>query len=261
MTFSLVWLPDVLKTAGLKVALDPGWENRGHGDVGSILGIICHHTAGVRTGIMPSLKVVRDGRPDLKGPLSQLGLGRDGTYFVIAAGRCFHAGAGVWNGLTNGNTNFIGIEAENTGRADDFPWPAVQLDAYRRGVAAILKHLGLRADACCGHREYARPIGRKSDPVFDMMSFRTSLAGIMTSSAVPLLIPQAEPSGAGRPTLRRGATGLLVEEVQRKVGVETPNGVFGPKTEARVREFQRTHGMVPDGIVGPKTWDALDAAT
>jgi len=28
-------------------------------------------------------------------------------------------------------------------------------------------------------------------------------------------------------------------------------------TEALVREFQRTHGLVPDGIVGPKTWEAL----
>ena len=34
----------------------------------------------------------------------------------------------------------------------------------------------------------------------------------------------------------------------------------GPKTEAAVREFQRSHSLVPDGIVGPKTWAALDVA-
>jgi len=28
--------------------------------------------------------------------------------------------------------------------------------------------------------------------------------------------------------------------------------------EARVREFQRRQSLVPDGIVGPKTWRALD---
>jgi len=28
-------------------------------------------------------------------------------------------------------------------------------------------------------------------------------------------------------------------------------------TEAAVRRFQRAHGMVPDGIVGPKTWQKL----
>ncbi len=43
---------------------------------------------------MPSLGVIRDGRPGLKGPLSQLGLGRDGAYYVIAAGRAQHAGRG-----------------------------------------------------------------------------------------------------------------------------------------------------------------------
>src|SRR5215210_8914862 len=140
MPFSLTWLADVLVQAGLNVAEEPGWKNRGRAEVGPIRGVMCHHTAGGAQGNMPSLRIIRDGRPDLPGPLSQLGLGRDGTYYVIAAGRCNHAGKGIWKGLVNGNSNFIGIEAENTGSSNDFPWPAVQLDAYHRGVAAILKH-------------------------------------------------------------------------------------------------------------------------
>ena len=116
MAFSLTWLPDVLKAAGLKVSLVPGWETRGLGDVGSIFGVICHHT-GVndpQKRIMPSLHSLRDGRqasPGLQalpGPLAQLGLGRDGTYFVIAAGRAVHAGIGKFKGQVNGNSNFIG---------------------------------------------------------------------------------------------------------------------------------------------------------
>ena len=113
MTFSLTWLRDVLKAADLKVSLVPGFENRGRGDVGQISGVICHHTAGPRNGNMPSLGTLikgRTGNKPLPGPLAQLGLGRDGTYFVIAAGRAIHAGIGEFKGVKNGNTNFIGIE-------------------------------------------------------------------------------------------------------------------------------------------------------
>ena len=92
MIYSLTWLPAVLKGAGLKVALVDGWESRGRGEVGPISGVICHHTAGSRVGNMPSLNTLIHGRSDLPGPLAQLGLGRDGTYYVIAAGRSNHAG-------------------------------------------------------------------------------------------------------------------------------------------------------------------------
>src|SRR5438132_13295036 len=166
MVFSLTWLPEVLEAAGLKVAEQPGWRTSGHGDVGTIRGVICHHTAGPLAGNAPSLGIVTNGRPDLSGPLAQLCLGRDGTFFVVAAGRAFHAGAGVWQGITTGNTSFIGIEAENTGLPND-PWPAVQVEAYQRGVAAILKHIGKGAEFCAGHKEYAKPKGRKTDPSFD----------------------------------------------------------------------------------------------
>ncbi|HEY6333702.1 MAG TPA: N-acetylmuramoyl-L-alanine amidase [Blastocatellia bacterium] len=260
MAFSLTWLPDVLKSSGLKVAVVPGWESRGRGDIGTVLGVLCHHTAGAKTGNMPSLDLLVKGRQDLPGPLSQLGLGRDGTYYVIAAGRCNHAGNGNWKGITAGNTHFIGIEAEHTGAADS-PWPDVQMEAYQRGAAAILKHIGKSSDFCAGHKEYAPK--RKPDPSFDMNDFRAAVAAIMESAAPELkpiapVEPRAEPGApAGRATLRRGAKGDLVKTVQRKVGVDA-DGHFGPRTEAAVRAFQRDNDLVPDGIVGPATWAALD---
>lgn len=182
MTYSLTWLPEVLLAAGLKVVNVPGWESRGVGDVLKIEGVLCHHTAGPKTGNMPSLGVIRDGRPSLRGPLSQLGLGRDGMYYVIAAGKAQHAGAGVWRNVMSGNSHFIGIEAENTGLPND-PWPVAQLESYARGVAAILSHLGLSADHCVGHKEYATPRGRKIDPSFDMNSFRLNVAQHMRPKA------------------------------------------------------------------------------
>jgi peptidoglycan hydrolase-like protein with peptidoglycan-binding domain len=263
MANSLIWLPDVLKGAGLKVALVDGWQDRGRRDVGPILGVLCHHTAGPRNGNMPSLNILVRGRSDLPGPLAQLGLGRDGTYFVLAAGRANHAGRGNWKGIVNGNTNLIGIEAENTGLANDSPWPDVQMDAYRRGAAAILKHIGKGPEFCAGHKEYALPPGRKTDPDFAMEPFRSAVAAIMNGTAPPpKLIPAAEPAvgpgePAGRPTLRRGASGDLVRLIQAKIGVPG-DGSFDAKTEAAVRAFQRARSLVPDGIVGPATWKALD---
>lgn len=110
------------------------------------------------------------------------------------------------------------------------------MDAYRRGVAAILKQLGQGADFCIGHKEYAP--GRKPDPSFDMKAFRSAVAAIIAGTApAPTLIPAAEPPvtpGAppGRPTLRRGATGDLVKQIQAKLGVEQV-GNFGPKLKPR----------------------------
>jgi peptidoglycan hydrolase-like protein with peptidoglycan-binding domain len=259
MTFSLTWLLPVLENSGLKVAPVAGWQDRGRGEVSTTLGIICHHTAGRRDGNMPSLRTLIEGRGDLAGPLAQLGLGRDGTYYVIAAGRSNHAGPGIWKGITTGNMSFIGIEAENTGLGDDSPWPAVQMDAYARGAAAILAHIRRPIDFCIGHKEWAP--GLKPDPSFEMKPLRERIAAILSGAVPHAPIPAVEPAGVGkaRSTLRRGAMGDLVRVVQQRIRLADVDGLFGAKTEASVRVFQRENGLVPDGIVGPKTWVALDS--
>ncbi|AYL97635.1 peptidoglycan recognition protein family protein [Mucilaginibacter celer] len=263
MAFSLTWLPTVLRSAGLKVAECDGWQTRGVGDVGEIIGIICHHTGNTdRTRNMPTLNALIHGRTDptpLSGPLAQLGLGRDGTYYVVAAGKANHAGAGSFEGTTAGNTHFIGIEAENTGGQNDSPWPAIQIDAYERGVAAILKHLGKGAKNCIAHKEWAPH--RKTDPDFDMVPFRAALADLLARD-VPARepIPAAEPTPTARPTLRRGGNNnpVFVKQLQQKLKIDD-DGVFGGGTEAAVRAFQRNHNLVPDGIFGPKSWQILDS--
>ncbi|MGQ7856635.1 peptidoglycan recognition protein family protein [Pedobacter sp. WC2501] len=265
MSDSLNWLPDVLKAAGLKVAECPGWKTLGKGKMGSIEGVLCHHTATTTLkGNMPSLHTLihgRTGKNPLSGPLAQLGLGRDGTFYIIAAGICNHAGPGNWKGITAGNSHFIGIEAENTGDERTESWSEVQMDAYRRGVAAILRHLGKGAEFCAGHKEYRLPKGIKNDPNFDMVGFRAAVEDILQGRAPsPILIPKSEPGAMQRGTLRRGTANdpTLVRQLQGKLGVE-PDGFFGPKTEAAVRAFQAGRGLVADGIVGPKTWAILDS--
>ncbi len=61
-----------------------------------------------------------------------------------------------------------------------------------------------------------------------------------------------------RPTLREGSADQPgdVRVVQRIVGAKQ-DGDFGPKTKAKVEDKQRELGLVADGIVGPKTWEAF----
>lgn len=229
MTFSLLWLPKVLTDAGLQVSEVPGWQNRGHGDEGSVKGIICHHTCGPLHGEMLDLNVIVEGRPDLGGPLAQLALGRTGIFHIVAAGKCWHAGRGAWQGITDGNSHFIGIEAENTGetkgpKAD--PWPDVQMDAYKRGCAAILKHIGAPASMCIGHKEWALPHGRKDDPSFDMVPFRADVAKFM-GGAAPAPIPAKPapvpaPASPGAVQSRSGIVNTLSLNVRKAAGTDSP---------------------------------------
>jgi peptidoglycan hydrolase-like protein with peptidoglycan-binding domain len=253
MVFSLIWLPDVLQRAGLVVSEVPDWRTRGLGNVKLTRGVIVHHTVGPAKGNMPSLDLLIRGSAKLGGPLAQLGLGRDGTFYVIAAGLAQHAGKGSWKGITAGNSSFIGIECENTGAPSD-AWPEKQLAALERGTAAILQHIKADAQMACGHKEWAP--GRKIDPLWDMNAFRGRVATLL-AAGVPMAPQIPAIDDQSRPTLRRGSRGQLVEVLQAALGVETV-GNFGPVTEAKVREFQRAHGLVGDGIVGPKTWSAID---
>ena len=179
----MTWLADVLRDAGLPVREVVGWQTRGHGQMGEVLGVLAHHTAGPATGDFPSEKVVVNGRSDLPGPLANLGLTRNGTWVVIASGQAWHAGTGsvAWCPKNQGNAHLIGVEAESQGTCDD--WTPQQRASYPRGVAAILRHFNLPASRAIGHKEWA--VGRKIDPAYwDMTSFRADVAHWMNAANI-----------------------------------------------------------------------------
>lgn len=60
--------------------------------------------------------------------------------------------------------------------------------------------------------------------------------------------------------LKRGSTGSEVGTLQkrlRELGFDAVE-VFGPATHAAVIAYQTSRGLLPDGIVGPQTWAALN---
>jgi peptidoglycan hydrolase-like protein with peptidoglycan-binding domain len=71
-------------------------------------------------------------------------------------------------------------------------------------------------------------------------------------------------------TVRQGSVGPAVRAVQDQINFRNNkdgrtlivDGIFGPKTAAAVKAFQRAMsvevpGLAVDGIVGPRTWQAL----
>ena len=83
-------------------------------------------------------------------------------------------------------------------------------------------------------------------------------------------IPAPTP-GTDKPTLRRGDRGEYVTLAQTEliqhgysVGDSGADGVFGANTEKAVKRFQQDNvdesgnALVPDGVIGKKTWWALD---
>lgn len=53
--------------------------------------------------------------------------------------------------------------------------------------------------------------------------------------------------------LKKGSRGELIKQLQRALNL-IPDGIFGSLTEEAVKAFQKTNGLKVDGIVGEKTW-------
>jgi hypothetical protein len=160
--------------------------------------------------------------------LAQLGLGRDGTVYVIANGVAWHAGVTI-NDAIWGNSRSIGIEAENTGSQ---PWPEVQVAAYAKLIAVLCKHYGLGVDRVKGHKEICKPAGRKIDPaglpgdmnglrgrVQAYMSGGTSTTGTLLNGDQNMKLPVAMNT--------RSETIALPPDANVKLIFAAPTTIFG----------------------------------
>jgi hypothetical protein len=62
----------------------------------------------------------------------------------------------------------------------------------------------------------------------------------------------------------RGSTGAEVEYAQQRLNVQGArpplaiDGIFGPLTRKAASESQNNHALVPDAVIGSKTWASLD---
>lgn len=246
-------------------------------------GIVEHYTAGPFASSAVSWLTA----PQAKAS-AHLVIDRDGSVTQLAPFNVptWHAGDGRLPDGTNPNLSTIGIEFVNVGwlKRDAsgryLSWNRrwviepenVFIDDRGQGwqdwtetqiVAGLAIHR-LLLDAypitfLTGH-EHVSP-RRKVDPgpAFPWRQFMTLDGRAETSLAFP-----GEPiPGFAPKLLRRGSRGGDVADLQRKLNGWfimprlITDGIFGPKTEAAVRNFQRQVGLAVDGIAGPATMAAL----
>jgi peptidoglycan hydrolase-like protein with peptidoglycan-binding domain len=134
--------------------------------------------------------------------------------------------------------------------------------------------------------------GSKGDDVRDLQEALIELAfkpgeadgvfGVLTESAVrsfqtwakttadgvvgPLTWEKLDDADKTDPTLREGDRRVAVRGLQRHLldaghgtGELEIDGRFGTRTETAVKAFQEASGIAVDGVVGPETWDRLNA--
>jgi hypothetical protein len=172
-------LAGILRGAGLTVNLDYLGAGETDGQF-KPLGLILHHDAAGLSytdgwGGDDVVAVPRNmAQPGGNG--AQFWVGRSGTWYILSAGRKWHAGIGDGYGhipANSGNIYAYGIETDYgpvrqqwsgpTVTSDGYTWPvwdAAHRTAIDAGSRALAKTLGL--NTFCGHKEYAPT--RKIDP-------------------------------------------------------------------------------------------------
>jgi hypothetical protein len=150
---------------------------------------------------------------------------------------------------------------------------AIDLNAPRHPLGAVgtvperLRPAIAAAAAKYGLRWGGTYTGRKDEMHFEVIVGKARMQQIVHALQHPTPSShQTKPAAGARPTIQVGSTHpLYVKDVQRRLRSNYPSyakgvvvdGVFGAKTEAAVKEFQRRSHLASDGIVGPATWKAL----
>jgi hypothetical protein len=149
---------------------------------------------------------------------------------------------------------------------------------YPRDMVTYLTSLGLRGYT--GSRAKVGGFLQNPAELRSLLRTRASLPGNRSSLLLGINNPslghwiavlgrsRSTGSASKRPMLKWGSRGDLVKALQKTLNSITPtqlaklgeDGIFGRKTYGRVREYQKnTSKLKVDGVVGPKTWAALDA--
>jgi hypothetical protein len=83
---------------------------------------------------------------------------------------------------------------------------------------------------------------------------KAPVAPVAATSAIPVVLKNPGYPGS---YVQKGSKGEAVKFIQQQVHVHV-TGDFDEATHVAVEALQRKHGLLVDGIIGPKTWAFLD---
>jgi putative chitinase len=230
--------------------------------IAHFLGQTCEESAGYRTTEEFASGREYEGRQDLGN--TQKG---DGPRFK---------GRGLLQ-LT-GRANYVDYGKAFGVDLVDNPTLAAQPALSLKIACEYWKRRNINADC---DRDDARAVTKKvnggdnglSERIVFTQKAKTAVARLQTVQLSGAVAGAPAPAGAAaagvaaaqtRPVLGRGSKGDAVVQLQnmlRELNFAVAiDGDFGPGTEVAVTRFQSENGMAADGIVGPQTWGALDAA-
>ncbi|AZB41877.1 N-acetylmuramoyl-L-alanine amidase [Bacillus sp. FJAT-42376] len=138
-------------------------------------------------------------------------------------------------------------------------------DRYVWYHAYLCDRFGLNPDKhIIGH--YTLDPSRRTDPLNAFQRYGVSWAQFISSVKRSLANDFGKPPASSPPAeslpVRKGDTGDLVKDVQRKLMASgyrlSADGIFGADTEAAVIAFQKKNKLTADGIVGSQTYAALN---
>jgi peptidoglycan hydrolase-like protein with peptidoglycan-binding domain len=249
------WYP---KVAGIQ---DNGFGGSRNGQ--AINGVVIHHVAGTNGLNYVANKNSRNSHP---------------TYHISNSG----AVTGIVNPerrpySTGGqpDPSAVTFEIDNESVGGDWPISSAALEALidviifhasispraNRGFAKNVKTQVQTEFYVAWHQQYVAT-ACPGPFVISQLDYIVAECNRRASQAVAPVAPvvPSPPPSIKKPRLirflRRGSTGLNVVYLQAALGLKR-DGIFGPITDARVRQFQREQGIQVDGVVGWVTWGRL----
>ena len=189
------------------------------------------------------------------------------------------------SGLTQRCNNLFGIKGKYNGQGEEF-WTTEYYNGVKTRIKAFFRKYPSWQESIADHsslfnrRDRYKNLRGETDYVKACTNVR--LDGYATSpSYTQTLINTIQKYGLDawdrevigdititfpddilQPTLRKGDRGDVVKQWQSFLNANrypcgVIDGIFGSNTEKAVKQYQSAHGLVPDGIIGPKTWASL----